>query len=76
LVVGWLDRNPAQVAVLESVAVSFERDDLGMVDEAVDHGGGDHVIAEHLAPANWNWLRFLIGLLPFGLLVWVFGVSA
>jgi hypothetical protein len=46
------------------------------VDEAVDHGGGDHVVAEDLAPANWNWLRFLIVVLAFDLLISVSGVSA
>jgi hypothetical protein len=35
----------------EAVAVAFEGDDLGVVDEAVDHGCGDHVVAEDLAPA-------------------------
>ena len=40
----------AEVAVLESVAVSLEGDDLGVVDEAVDHRGGD-IVAEYLAPA-------------------------
>jgi hypothetical protein len=43
------------VAVFESVAVSFDADDLGLVDEAVDHRGGDHVAAEHLSPAS-EWL--------------------
>src|SRR5579863_485297 len=43
--------DAAQVAVLEPVAVSFEADDLRVVDEAVDHRGGDYVVAEDLAPA-------------------------
>src|ERR1700716_2985199 len=43
--------DAAEVAVLEAVAVSFEADDLGVVDEAVDHGCGDDVVAEDLAPA-------------------------
>jgi hypothetical protein len=29
-----------------------------VVDEAVDHGGGDHVVAEYLAPAIWGWHMF------------------
>jgi hypothetical protein len=29
-----------------------------VVDEAVDHGGGDHVVAEDLAPAIWGWHLF------------------
>ena len=40
-----------EVAVAQAVAVALERDDLGVVDEAVDHGGGDDVVAEDLAPA-------------------------
>src|SRR5271156_807270 len=43
--------DAAEVAVFEPVAVSFEGDDFGVVDEAVDHGGGDGVIAEDLTPA-------------------------
>jgi hypothetical protein len=34
------------VAVFESVGVSFEGDDFGVVDEAVDHGGGHYWVAE------------------------------
>jgi hypothetical protein len=30
--------DAAEVAVLEAVAVSFQADDLSVVDEAVDHG--------------------------------------
>jgi hypothetical protein len=41
----------AEVAVFEAVAVSLHGDDLGVVDEAVDHGGGDDVVAEDFAPA-------------------------
>src|SRR5215475_2951240 len=43
-------RDAAEVAVLEPVGVAFEGDDFGVVDETVDHGGGDDVVAEHLAP--------------------------
>jgi hypothetical protein len=68
--------DAAEVFVFEPVAVSFESDDVGVVDEAVDHGGGDGVVAEDLAPANWNWLRFPITVLAFDLLVLVSGVSA
>ena len=35
----------------EPVAVAFEGDDVGVVDEPVDHGGGDDFVAEYLAPA-------------------------
>jgi len=41
----------AKVAVPEAVGVAFEGDDVGLVDEAVDHGRGDGVVAEDLAPA-------------------------
>jgi hypothetical protein len=44
----WRPRGAAKVAVLEPVAVALEGDDLGVVDEAVDHGRGDHVVAEDL----------------------------
>ena len=44
----WWLRGRGQVAVLEPVALAFEADDLGVVDQAVDHGRGDHVVAEDL----------------------------
>jgi hypothetical protein len=34
----------------QPVAVTFEAEDLGMVDETVDHRGGGHVVAEDVAP--------------------------
>ncbi len=34
----------------EPVAVALRAEDLGVVDEAVDHRGGGHVVAEDLAP--------------------------
>jgi hypothetical protein len=58
LVVGRDGGNAAEVSVFDAVAVSFECDDLGVVDEAVDHGCGDDVIAEHFAPSNWSWHMF------------------
>src|SRR5258708_4230162 len=42
--------DAAQVTALEPVGIAFERDYLGVVDEPVDHRGGDHVVAEYLAP--------------------------
>ena len=49
---GWAGGgDAAEVAVLEPVAVSLEGEDFGVVDEPVDHGGGDDVVAEDLAPA-------------------------
>src|SRR6266436_6287198 len=44
--------NAAEVAVFKPVAVSFQGDDIGVVDEPIDHGGGDGVVAEDLAPAS------------------------
>ena len=35
----------------EPVGVALDGDDLGVVDESVDHGGGDDGVAEDLAPA-------------------------
>jgi hypothetical protein len=32
------------------VAVAFEREDLGVVDESVDHGGGGDFVAADRAP--------------------------
>src|SRR4051794_23286959 len=34
----------------QSVALAFEGHDVGVVDEAVDEGGGDHRVAEDFAP--------------------------
>jgi hypothetical protein len=34
--VGFARRGAGEVAVLEATAVAFEREDLGVVDEAVD----------------------------------------
>ena len=44
---GW---SRFEVLVAEAVAVAFEGDDLGVVEEPVDHGGGDDVVAEDLGP--------------------------
>ena len=40
--------NSAGVAVLESVGVAFEGDDVGVVDEPVDRRGGEDLVAEDL----------------------------
>src|SRR6266542_2446789 len=50
-VVGRSGGNAAEVAAFEPVAVALEGDDGGVVDQPVDHGGSDHVVAEDLAPA-------------------------
>lgn len=47
----------AEVAVLEPVGVAFEGDDFGVVDEAVDHRGGDGVVAEDLTPPAEGLVR-------------------
>ena len=39
-----------EVAVFEAVAVAFEGEDFGVVDEPVDHRGGGDLVAEDLAP--------------------------
>jgi hypothetical protein len=49
--VGGGGGGAAQVPVAGAVAVSFEREDFGVVDEPVDHGCGHDVVAEDLAPA-------------------------
>ena len=36
----------AEVSVFEWVGVAAEGDDFGVVDEPVDHGGGDDFVAE------------------------------
>jgi hypothetical protein len=37
--------DAAEVSVFEAVGVAFEGDDVGVVDEPVDHGCGDDVVA-------------------------------
>ncbi len=49
--------DAAEISVLESVGVAFEGDDIGVVDEAVDHCGGDDVVAEGLAPPSEGFVR-------------------
>jgi hypothetical protein len=43
----WWSRGRAEVAVFEAVGVALEGDDVGVVGEAVDHGRGDDIVAEH-----------------------------
>ena len=42
----------SEIAILQTVGVSLEGEDLGVVDEAVDHRHGDGVVAEDLAPGR------------------------
>jgi hypothetical protein len=44
-------RHAAEVADLEPVGVAFEGEDVWVLDEPVDHGGGDDAVAEDFAPA-------------------------
>ena len=62
--------DAAQIAVFEPVAVSLQGDDVGVVHEAVDHGGGDGVVAEDLAPAIRGWHMFVLADLPCCLRLW------
>ena len=39
---GW---GAAEVSVFEPVGIALDVDDFGVVDEAVDHGGGDGVVS-------------------------------
>jgi hypothetical protein len=51
---GWAS---AEVAVAEAVAVALEAEDFGVMDEPVDHRGGDDLVAEDLAqPEKGLWL--------------------
>jgi hypothetical protein len=45
-VAGW----GAEVFALEAVAVAFEREDLGVVDESVDRRDGGDLVAERSRP--------------------------
>ncbi len=42
-------------AALRSVGVHH----VAVVEESVEDGGGEDVVAEHLAPINWNWLKLI-----------------
>ena len=44
--------DAAEVSVFEAVRVAAQVDDLGVMDEAVEHGGCDDVVAEDFAPAS------------------------
>lgn len=43
-------RDGCGAAFFEAVALAFERDHGGVVNEAVDQRSGDHRVAEDLAP--------------------------
>jgi len=53
-------RDTTQIAVLESITVALESDDLGVVDQPIDRRAGDDVVtAEDLAPPNRSWHMFV-----------------
>ncbi|GAT11010.1 putative S-layer protein, partial [Mycolicibacterium novocastrense] len=43
---------------------AFEGQDVGVVDDAVDHRRGYDLIPEDVAPANWSWHMFVVTVLP------------
>ena len=50
----------AEVSVLEPVAIAFESQYFGVVNQSVDHGGGHDVVAEDLAPPAEGLLEVTI----------------
>jgi hypothetical protein len=42
----------SEVLAAEAVAVALEGEDVGVVDEPVDHRGGDGVVAENSRPSR------------------------
>lgn len=52
LVVVLLCRSCRGLVFSEPVAVAFEADDVGVVDDPVDHGRGDGQVPEDVAPAG------------------------
>ena len=56
--------------------LAFGDHDDAVVQEPVQQADGGGVLRQEPAPGNWDWLRFLIGVLPFDLLVSASGVSA
>jgi hypothetical protein len=47
----------AEVLVAQPVAVALESEDLGVVDEPVDHRGGDDLVAADLAAGGEGLVR-------------------
>ena len=52
LVLGFDAGEAVDAAAAEPVAGAFEGEDVGVVDDAVDHGGGDGLVAEYCSPAG------------------------
>lgn len=59
--VGGAGGAGVEVFASEPVAVAFEGEDLGVVDQPVDHRGGGHVVTEDLPPGNCSWHTFVVG---------------
>jgi len=41
-----------ELLVSKAIGISLQREDLGMLDEAVNHAGGNNWIAEDLTPCG------------------------
>ena len=52
-----LCRAGGRLVFFEPVAVAFEADDIGVVDDSVDHGRGDGQVSEDVAPAGKREVR-------------------
>ena len=52
LVLGPDAEEAVDAAVAKPVAGAFESENVGVVDDPVDHRGGDGLVAEHGAPAG------------------------
>ncbi len=49
--------DASEVSVIEVAAVTLHGDDVGVVDEVVDHDGCDDIAAEDFAPAPERFVR-------------------
>jgi hypothetical protein len=54
---------------VQSVAVAFEGDDFGVVDEAVDHGCCDDVVAEDFTSPSEGFVTGRVGVVLAALIV-------
>ena len=52
LVLGSDAGEAVDAASAEPVAGAFEGEDVGVVDDAVDHGGGDDLVSEYASSAG------------------------
>ena len=43
-------RARAEVLAAQAIAVAFQGENRGVMDEPIDHRGGSHVIAEGISP--------------------------